>query len=182
MSRDLIKSIILWERSKLVECSKKKRRGRSERWNPQKDGCILFGGSSCFIVLRNEYKKNGLICDLIRCDIYYTASWMESEMKITFIVVGPDPENTAHLFAVFSFYNCEITALTLTGPTRLQPYLYSAYGNTVFGKLGSWVLMSLNYADFTASTSSICIYRVESTAKPLLIITARIQGLTFSHY
>jgi hypothetical protein len=41
-----------------------------------------------------------LICDLLRCDIRYTASRMESYSKITFIVVGPDPENTPHLFEV----------------------------------------------------------------------------------
>jgi hypothetical protein len=113
MSCDVIKSLILWERSKLIECSKKKRRRRTEQWSLQKDRRVLIGSLNSFVGLRYEYKKNGLICDLLRCDMCYTASRMESETKITFIVVGTDPENTAHLFTVCAYCYCEIRSLTV---------------------------------------------------------------------
>ena len=56
--------------------------------------------------------------------IYNTVSQMESEKNITFIVVGTDPENTAHLSAVCAFHYCEITALDVKGLTctgRTEP-------------------------------------------------------------
>lgn len=56
--------------------------------------------------------------------IYNTASRMESETKITFIVVGTHPENTAHLSLVCAFQDCEIKALALKGLTVFQPYLF----------------------------------------------------------
>jgi len=49
---------------------------------------------------------------------------MESETKITFIVVGTHPENTAHLSLVCAFQDCEIKALALKGLTVFQPYLF----------------------------------------------------------
>jgi hypothetical protein len=53
-----------------------------------------------FFGLLNEYKKNCLVCNLLRCDIYYSVWRMESETKIALIVVGSDPEKKSHIFAV----------------------------------------------------------------------------------